>query len=88
MKNTFLIIAASLFLSGCSLLAPPEPPAPVAVKVPVETTGPVTNPAYPPDDASQNAAYTADAEECNALAVQTGIPSKECLKTKGWKNIK
>ena len=87
MKNTFLIIAASLLLSGCSLLAPEAPPAPVAVKVPVETTGPVINPAYPPDDASQNAAYTADAEECNALAVQTGIPSKECLSRKGWANL-
>ena len=57
MKNTFLIIAASLLLNGCSLLAPEEPPAPVAVEVPVKTTAPVVNRNFPLDKESQDQAW-------------------------------
>ena len=85
MKRLYFAIPAYILLSGCSLL---KPPPPVAVEVPVETTGRVHNPAYPADREAQIAGYKRDAEACNALAPQTRIPSKECLKTKGWKNIK
>ena len=87
MKNTFLIIAASLFLNGCSLLAPQEPPAPVAVEVPVETIAPVVNRNFPLDKESQDRAWFEHSTECNEVAKQTNTSAKECLKLKGWEGI-
>ena len=84
MIKLYSTIIAIALLSGCSLF---KPPPPVLVDVPIETTGAVINPAYPSDDASQNAAFTKDATECNQVAKDTNTSPKDCLSLKGWPNI-
>ena len=85
MIKLYSTIIAVALLSGCSLF---KPPPPVLVDVPVETTGDVYNPAYPMDKASQDAAWTKHATECNLVAQDTNTSPNDCLKLKGWKNIK
>ena len=89
-KALFLSIGVVLGLSavnGCSLLAPEEPPAPVAVEVPVKTTAPVVNRNFPLDKESQDRAWFEHSTECNEVATQTNTSAKECLKLKDWEGI-